>query len=538
MKLFAELFNKLDKTSSTKKKVQALVDYFSSAEKTDALWAIAMLTGKRPKRPVNTNYLRMWASEVAGLPLWLFEESYHVTGDLAEAINLMLPKPSMDYEGTLTDVMSLLKNISAEDEATKRSAVLDMWQKLGGMERYLFNKLIAGSFRVGVSQKLVINALSKYTDKPASQIAHRLSGNWEPDLTKWEELIESENITEVESKPYPFYLAYQLDMNPSDLGDINDWLIERKYDGIRGQIIIRNKNMYIWSRGEGLLSVKFPEFNKLPQFIPDGTVIDGEILPYKDGKPLLFNFLQTRIGRKNISKKNLEEAPVVMIAYDLLEFEGKDIRNLPLSERRKMLKDILTEENKAIILSPELNCNTWEDAAIQREEARALGCEGLMLKLKSAEYETGRKKGKWWKWKVDPMTVDAVLIYAQRGSGRRATLYTDYTFAIWKNGELVPFAKAYSGLSDKEILEIDSWIKRNTIEKFGPVRRLKPHFVFELAFEAINPSSRHKSGVAVRFPRIYRIRHDKSIDQANSYEDLMNLYQSLYSFEKAEAKSI
>jgi DNA ligase-1 len=379
-----------------------------------------------------------------------------------------------------------------------------------------------------VSEKIVVKALAKAYDLDENIVTHRLTGGWDPATASLLDLLSAVGAVEDISRPYPFYLAYALESAPEELGDVGDWQIERKYDGIRGQIIVRNGELFVWSRGEDLLTEKFVEFSVLPGILPDGTVIDGEILPVKDEQILPFHVMQTRIGRKKLAKKYLEEAPLVMICYDLLEYNGEDIRDKPMMERRGLLEEVMRVakgkfELVPLLMSPVLECTDWEEVTAAREEAREHGCEGLMLKKKDSVYKTGRKRGDWWKWKVDPLSVDGVLIYAQRGHGRRADLYTDFTFAVWNGDELVPFAKAYSGLTDKELVEVDNWIKKNTLDKFGPVRSVKPEMVFEIGFEGINPSPRHKSGVALRFPRILRWRKDKSAKEANTKEDLLNI---------------
>lgn len=522
MKRFAELFNALDQTTGTNEKVQALVDFFSDSGEEATLWAIAIFTGKKPKRTIKTSELKQWAIELAELPEWLFEESYHVVGDLAETVTLILPPPKAYKEYTLDFVIKTLFEPGRIEE-DKKQIVQEFWNHMNTAERFVFNKLITGSFRIGVSQQLMIKALSKFSGIEEQTVAHRLMGDWKPENYSLKKLLFEENILDDLSKPYPFYLAYQLETPLQELGEIEDWQIERKYDGIRGQIILRNKNLFVWSRGEELMTDKFPEFELLKNQLPDGTVIDGEILPFANHKPLPFHLMQTRIGRKNLTKKALEQAPLVLMAYDLLEYEGNDIRHLPLQERRALLEKIISSDNEVVKLSPLIRVTSWEEVAKERACSSENYCEGLMLKKLDSPYESGRRRGKWWKWKVDARTVDGVLIYAQAGHGRRADLYTDYTFAVWDGDQLVPFAKAYSGLTDKEIIEVDAYIKKNTIEKFGPVRSVVPSLVFEIAFEGINPSPRHKSGVALRFPRISRWRRDKGIKEANTKEDLLKL---------------
>jgi DNA ligase-1 len=532
MKAFSELFTAIDQTTKTNAKVDALVGYFASSNEKDAIWAVTLLSGNRPKRTVKTAELVAWCIELANIQPWLFEESYHIVGDLAETITLLLPPPESSIDFPLNRIMKSLISLAKETDEDKKKFIQDTWKHLTTAERFVFNKLITGNFRVGVSQQLVIKALAKHYNIPENIIAHRLTGNWHPAKITLNELLFADNANDDHSKPYPFYLAYQLDMVPESLGPLDEWQVERKYDGIRGQIIIRDKKIFVWSRGEELITEKIPEFAILPELLPSGTVIDGEILPVKEGIPLPFHIMQTRIGRKNIAKKNLSEAPLVMMCYDLLEFNGTDIRNETMEFRRKKLELLLKEASLnsstlPLILSPVLECNSWDEIREERLKSRDYLCEGLMLKRKDSVYENGRRRGNWWKWKVDALTVDGVLIYAQSGHGRRANLYTDYTFAIWDNETLVPFTKAYSGLTDKELVEVDAWIKKHTIEKFGPVRSVKPELVFEIAFEGIQPSPRHKSGIALRFPRIARWRTDKKISEANTKQDLLQLIESL-----------
>ena len=381
-----------------------------------------------------------------------------------------------------------------------------------------------GSFRIGVSQKTIVNALARLTTLEPSVIAHRISGNWDPSTITFAELLDEDSQLIDHSRPYPFYLAYALENGPETLGSPQDWQVEWKWDGIRGQIIKRDNQLFVWSRGEELMTDKFPEFQVLTDLLPNGIVIDGEIIPSIEKKPLPFAILQTRIGRKNITKKQLKDAPITFFAYDLLEFNGEDFRNRPLAERRQLLETITNPlSSPALILSPVVEFDTWEQLAALRNTSREMGAEGFMLKKKSSTYQVGRKVGDWWKWKIDPLVIDAVMIYAQKGSGRRSNLYTDYTFAVRDGDKLVPFAKAYSGLTDKEFAQVDNFVKRNSLEKFGPVRTVKPELVFELAFEGIAASNRHKSGVALRFPRMSKWRTDKKPDEINTLDDLKSM---------------
>lgn len=529
MKQFNALFQQIDQSTSTNSKIAALVEYFKEAAAPDSLWAIYLLTGKSSGRLIKTAILRQAAIKSSRLSPWMFEESYHIVGDLAETIALLLPEPLSRKDFTLSETMGLLNALRNLSDEEKERVILNRWMETPIEERFIFNKLITGNFRIGISKQLVIKALAIAYSKAETEIAHRLMGNWHPLETDLDKLLVADVTADRSFEPYPFFLAYQLDKDPESLGTIDHWLIEYKYDGIRGQIITRNKQVYIWSRGEDLMTDKFPEFHPLTTLLPDGTVLDGEILPYKDASILPFAVMQTRIGRKLLSKKILETAPLIMICYDLLEFDGEDIRALPLLKRRQLLEGLFTslpEKGIPLKISPTITCQNWEEAKAFRLDARQQQSEGLMLKRKESIYESGRRRGNWWKWKVDPYTIDGVLIYGQRGHGRRANLYTDYTFAVWDGDVLVPFAKAYSGLTDKELLEVDNWIKRHTIDKFGPVRSVTPSLVFELAFEGINASPRHKSGIALRFPRIVRWRKDKAAKEANTKADLLDLLDS------------
>ncbi len=532
MRDFARLIQKLDSTNKTTVKVNALASYFEKADDPDKVWTIAILSHRRPSRPVNTTLLREWASEVADIPLWLFEESYHIVGDLAETIALVVPSSGTRLEKSLSGVLQELLLLKSKAEDEKKEYVIRSWQGFSYYERFVFTKFITGGFRIGISQKLMTRSLSRATGIDEDILAYKLMGDWDPASISFQELVLEENKNDVLSKPYPFYLAYALEGEPEDLGSTEVWLAEHKWDGIRSQVIFRNGELFVWSRGEELVTDKYPEFSTLQEHIPDGTVLDGEILPYPKGEIGTFNDLQKRIGRKTVSKSLLKKIPVILMAYDLLEWEGKDLRDIPFGERRKKLEALTAPlaDNPVlpIDLSETLNFERWSDFAAERDRAREKKSEGLMLKRKDSPYRVGRKKGDWWKWKVDPLTIDAVLTYAMRGHGRRSNLFTDYTFGLWNTTEegereLVTFAKAYSGLTDAEFRKVDAWIKKNTLERFGPVRSVTPFHVFEIAFEGIAPSGRHKSGVATRFPRILRWRTDKSIEEANTLEDLKKL---------------
>lgn len=525
MKQFADLFSALSETNKTNDRIAILKSYFENAPEKDKIWAIYLLSGGKIKRQVNHTQLRTWAMEATGLPQWLFEECYHSVGDLSETIALLLPPPKSTSNGTLSDWIEKIQVISKQSEAEKKDFLLNAWSSFDTAEKFAFNKLITGAFRIGVSEKMVINSLSELTGIPGNILSHRVAGNWNPEDLTYQELIFEDRIHTNISQPYPFYLAYPIEGAVDNLGTANEWQAEWKWDGIRGQLIIRQNEIFIWSRGEELVTDKFPELHALKSHLPDGIVLDGEIICFENGHPMPFAVLQTRIGRKNVIPKILKSAPVAFIVYDILEYNYEDIRTYPLEARRKIIETLKIAF--PMVISPEIIFDTWQSLTEKRTFSRENFAEGIMLKRKSSAYEVGRKKGNWWKWKVDPYAIDAVLIYAQKGSGRRADLYTDYTFAVWDNTtpekKLVIFAKAYSGLTDKEIREVDNFVKRNTLEKFGPVRTVTPKLVFEIGFEGISLSGRHKSGVAVRFPRMLRWRKDKTIEEANTLDDLKGL---------------
>jgi DNA ligase-1 len=526
LQLFAELVTELSSSTKTNDKLQSLVDYFATGPDEDKVWVIALFSGRRPRRSVNLKLMRQWCIELAQIPDWLFTECHHTVGDFSETLALLLSETEtlQRKNQNLSYYLQKLISIEKEDEAVKKNFIVESWQQMNPEEKFVFNKLITGAFRIGVSQKTIVNALAKVVNVSPSIIAHRISGNWDPLTTSFNELLsETAAVTDF-SKPYPFYLAYAIDDKVENLGQPNLWQAEWKWDGIRGQMIKRNNELFVWSRGEELMTDKFPEYFILKDLLPDGVVLDGEIIPAVDDKPLPFAVLQTRIGRKNISKKQLQEAPISFFAYDLLEYNYEDWREKPLIERRNKLEEILSSfQNKSIHISEKINFSSWDELGEIRKQSRDKNSEGIMLKRKDSVYKVGRKRGDWWKWKIDPLTIDCVMVYAAKGSGRRSNLYTDYTFAVKDGNELITFTKAYSGLTDKEFAQIDYFVKRNSLEKFGPVRTVKPELVFEIAFEGIAASNRHKSGVALRFPRMNRWRKDKTVDEINTLDDLKEM---------------
>jgi len=556
MRRFAALYQALDASTATGDKVAALVAYFQAAPAADAAWAVYFLAGGKPRQVVPTALLRTLACQRAGIDDWLFEACYQAVGDLAETIAHVLPlagRPSdLGLAFWVEERLLAWRGLSPDDQAV---AVGAAWDELDPAGRFLLVKLIGGGFRVGVSKLLVQRALAEVAGLDTKLLAQRLMGFTEsratPSAARYEQLVSATSTPAHDAgQPYPFFLAHALQAAPETLGDTADWLVEWKYDGVRAQVVKRAGQVWIWSRGEELMSERFPEIVALAQALPDGTVLDGEVLVWPAGAaaPSPFNLLQQRIGRKTLTKKVLADAPVSFCAYDILEAGGVDQRETPQRERRQRLEALL--ECRLLRLSPAVHAADWPAYAALRETARERGVEGFMLKQWSARYGSGRTKadGTWWKWKVDPLSVDCVLIYAQAGHGRRASVYTDYTFAVWSRPpadaaeaqavveaiarrepavpgalQLVPFAKAYSGLSDEEFTAVDRVIRAHTLEKFGPVRSVRPTLVFELGFEGINASPRHKSGIAVRFPRMLRIRHDKPLHEADSLQTLQRL---------------
>jgi len=521
---FSHFVQLLDTTTSTNKKVLYLREYFDSATDKDKITAIALLSGRRPKRSVPTAMLRKWAAEESGIPDWLFEESYHVVGDLAETIALVLPPGKDTSDRKLFDWLIQLKELSTADDDQKKDFVTSAWKKLDKGGRFVFNKLITGGFRIGISQKLMVRALSAHTGIEENELAHRLMGKWSPFDTGFKELIYAEDEAAKRSRPYPFYLAYPLEDEKDASGPAQDWSAEFKWDGIRSQVIVRAGELYIWSRGEELVTHSYPDLAFFADILPDGTAIDGELVAWEDCRPLPFNRLQKRLNRKTTSAALIRKVPVAIVAYDLVEWEGRDIRDRSFQERRALLKNLCEKSgHPQLIFSKEIEWEKWGELDDLRRNARKYNSEGIMLKKRDSVYKSGRRRGEWWKWKTDPMLADGVLLYAMRGKGRRTNLFTDYTFAAWDGELLVPFAKAYSGLTDDEFRSVTSFVRRNTIERHGPVHAVKPKLVFEIAFEDIAPSSRHKSGLALRFPRMKRWRKDKPPEEATTLEELKAL---------------
>ncbi len=528
MKRFSELVWALDASNRTNDKVAALAAYFREAPPEDAVWALHVLTGRRVKRAIQGGRLREWVAEAADLPLWLLERSYEQVGDLAETLARILPeRPAAERPEPLP-----LHRLFAErvlplpelDDEEKRPLLLTSLMELAIPERFVFLKLITGAFRLGVGTRLVTRALARAAGVEPAAMAHRIAGQWEPTAETYRAFF-ADDSTDDPARPYPFFLAHPLEREPHTLGPAAEWQAEWKWDGIRLQVIRRGGTSLLWSRGEELVSGQFPELLEVAGALPDGTVLDGEAMAWSGEIPLGFDQLQRRLGRKKVGPKLLREVPVALNAYDVMEVGGGDVRDRPLRERRRLLEEVVgrvradrLDLHAHLRISETIAADDWEALATARGEARERGVEGLMLKRLDSVYGVGRVRGTWWKWKVEPLTLDTVLVYAQAGRGRRAGLHTDYTLAVRDGDDWVPIAKAYSGLSDAELRRMDRWIRRNTIEKFGPVRSVPVEHVFEIAFEGIRRSTRHKSGIALRFPRIARWRTDKPVEEADTLD--------------------
>jgi len=528
---FAQLFDAIDRTTSTNAKVAAMRAYFATAPHADAAWATFFLTGRRLKRLVPFAAIRDWTLSATALPDWMLGECYSVVGDGAETAALVLdqlpsePREDLSLARWLDERILPLRQL---DPAAQQARATAWFLELDRLQRFILLKLLTGELRVGVSQTLVVRALAEAASLETTAIAARLMGEWTPSPEWFAALLSAEPTDDDRSRPYPFFLAAPLEDEPASLGPLDDWQIEWKWDGIRAQLIQRDGRVHLWSRGEELITHRFPEIAAAASRLPSGTVLDGEVLAFRDDRPMLFSALQQRIGRQKQVAQLAQAVPVVFMTYDVLELAGEDVRSVPLSERRARLESLLGTGDGGppvgvLRLSPIVTASSWDELAALRSDSRARGVEGFMLKRRTSTYGVGRKRADWWKWKIDPFTVDAVLIYAQPGSGKRASLLTDYTFGVWDGGELVPFAKAYSGLSNDEIAEADRWIRRNTRERFGPVRHVEPVQVFELGFEAIARSGRHRSGIAVRFPRMLRWRKDKPAAEADTLENVKRL---------------
>ncbi len=538
MRRFADLFERLDATTSTNAKVTHMRQYFAAAPPADAAWALFFLTGGRIKRLIGFPRLRDWTLCATGLSPWLLDECYGAAGDLAETIALLVHDHGepLSTETPLHRWVERLLRLRDLDEDGQRAELFRIWRELPPRELFLLHKMLTGELRVGVSRTLAVRALAEVAGVPSATMSHRIMGDWAPTAGFFREITRPGPIAADRSQPYPFYLAHPFEDDPAKLGDLGDWLFEWKWDGIRAQLLRREGDVFLWSRGEEMVTERFPEIVDAAQALAPGTALDGEILAFRDGEALPFAALQRRIGRKKLGPRILREVPVALMAFDLLEHGGEDIRHLPLTERRARLEVLLASQaGGRIRTSPLVDVHDAAELGRLREDARDRGVEGLMIKRRASGYGAGRKRGDWWKWKVDPLTIDAVLMTAQPGSGRRASVLTDYGFGVWDGDELTPIAKAYSGLTDAEIDELDRWIRRHSVGRYGPVRAVEPLQVFELGFEGIQRSTRHRSGIALRFPRILRWRTDKPVEEADTLSGVQALL-ARYGWERPEER--
>jgi DNA ligase-1 len=537
---FVELYWALDAATSAGDRMAALESYFREAEPADLAWAMYFLTGRRLRRPVSSDRLRAWASEHTGLPPWLIEASYRTVGDLAETLSIICTtqKPPADHGSTLaTFVEREVTPLGEMDEGAQRAVVLDWWHRLDERSCFIAHKLATGASRAGVPASIAARALAQAIGLPQSTVEHRLMGPWEPTPAFGARLTSVDAGIDERSHPYPFQLATRLDIPVAETGNREDWLAEWIWHGIRAQLIARGNQVFVWSRAEELITERFPEIAAAARALPDGTVLDGEIVVMHGDRVQPFAALEKRIRRKALTPHQLRQSPAVFIAFDVMEDRGADVREQPLVERRRRL-DALLGPGGVLRASPRLEARDWGALARDRDSARTRGVEGIMLKRLASPYQPGRSHGVWWTWKVEPHTMDAVLVYAEAGQGTGAARFVDYTFAVWDHDALVPVAKADSGLDDTELARLDKWIRAHTLDRFGPVRAVEPLHVFELGFEAIQRSTRHKSGIAVRLPRILRWRVDKRPREASSLADLEALIDPSEPPSKARAPDV
>ena len=513
---FAELYSELDATTRTSEKVEALKKYFTTAPPHDAAWAAFLLLGRKFGRTVSSKLIREWAAEATGYEPWLISECNLVAGDFSETLSLLLPPPKQHDPPSLHEVIEdQLRPLAVTSIPQQKRAILALWDRLESPERYVLHKLLGGEFRVGVSRLLVIRALAEIAGVERAVMTHRLTGHFEPTAETFAKMLSSDPSPGAIDPllPFPFMLANALDRPTTDLGSITDWLLEWKWDGIRAQMIRRDGRASLWSRGEEMIAGTFPDLMQDAAPLPTGTVLDGEILAWNPDikNPLPFAALQKRLNRKNVELTFWPDVPLVFMIFDLLEMDGVDLRSQPLSMRREKLSQLPIAQSSMFRLSANVSINDWLEVPALIDQSRSNRVEGLMLKRLDSHYLAGRPVGPWWKLKVQPFTIDAILVAAQPGRGRRAGLLTDYTFAVADSlGKLVTICKAYSGLTDEELTEVDRYVRRVSRERFGPVYSIPPERVYEIGFEAIQSSDRHKSGIALRFPRILRQRTDKT----------------------------
>ena len=518
MKDFAALLDRLVYTPSRNGKLRLLADYFRRMPDPDRGWALAALTGNldfpNAKAGAIRDLARKQADEV------LFALSYDYVGDLAETTALLWQRQSNAEPPRLAGIVEALRRAGRTEVRGLVSGWLDGLDATG---RWALLKLITGGLRIGVSARLARVALAQAFDAAVEEIEEVWHAVEPPygDLFAW--LAGDGEKPDVAGRATfrPFMLAHPLEEGVAL--DPADWLVEWKWDGIRVQLAARGGERRLYSRTGDDISAAFPDVLDAMGFdgVLDGELLVRDIADPASADPASFNALQQRLNRKTVSKKMLAAHPAYVVAYDILFDGAADLRGLPLEKRRERLEAFAAQHGHPDIdLSALLDAPDWPAVAALQAEARRLGREGLMLKRRDSRYEPGRKTGLWFKWKRDPLLADAVLMYAQRGHGRRSSFYSDYTFGVWRDGELVPVGKAYFGFTDEELAQLDRWVRNHTVNRFGPVREVEKRLVFEVAFDSIHPSPRHKSGLAMRFPRIGRIRWDKPAEEADRIEAL------------------
>jgi len=514
MRLFGQLLQACLQEPKTLQKISLLSDYFNEESPENMPMALHFLMGENMGRFCSGRQLREWAAQLLGLPDWLVDESYEALGDNSETISLLFPNKPSSLAHDLKAVCERIQQLKSEPIDVKKDWIIDVWSKSSRDDIYTFNKLLGGGIRIGASKKNVLKALSRTVHLDVDILEQRLLGTWEPTKIAYDALVNPDDIAGKGTCPYPFFLASPIQDVDATLMPFSDWQIEPKWDGIRAQLVHRQEGTQLWSRGNDLISDQFPDILDSASELPYG-VYDGEVLAWGADGPQPFADLQKRLNRKKVTRQLLASIPCIMMLYDCLEFEGVDVREQALHERCKKIRDL----RPPFYTSNPLTLNGVSALNDYVKNARNNRVEGVIIKRLSSAYKSGRVRGDWWKLKVDPLLLDVVIMYAQKGKGIRSGLFTDYTFGVWDNNQLVPIGKAYSGLTNDEIKQVHQILNNHLTDRFGPVRGVSPCVVLEVAFDSIQESPRHKSGLALRFPRINRLRLDKPVEEANSLED-------------------
>jgi DNA ligase 1 len=516
---FAPLLDSLAFTPSRLGKLRLMHEYFMSTPDPDRGWALAALTGELSFAGVKPAQIRDLVLERVDAEL--FSLSHDFVGDLAETVALIWPKKhGANHVPSLSEVVDSMAVATRDSSGALLGAWLDA---LDATARWALLKLATGALRVGVSARLAKTALAEDSTASLDEIEavwHALH----PPYTELFAWLEGRAARpELGDRPTftPLMLAQPLEEDDIPKLSPADYRAEWKWDGIRVELVGRGGERRLYSRSGDDIGAAFPD---LLATLNEDVVLDGELLVMRDGVIAPFNDLQQRLNRKIATSKMIADYPAWLRLYDILERAGEDLRPLPFDERRHRLEQWYRAAPRTRMdISPLLPFTAWDQLREFRDTARERAIEGLMLKRGDSAYVSGRPKGPWFKWKRDALTVDTVLMYAQRGHGKRSSFYSDYTFGVWREAELVPVGKAYSGFTDEELRRLDRWIRDHTIDRFGPVRAVEPDLVLEVAFDSVHRSTRHKSGLAMRFPRIHRIRWDKPAAEADQVETLAKL---------------